>query len=184
MYRDHVDDKEDGVGSHSRFKNIVLAKVLTRFPWLAKKFIDAYHPWESEDIPWAPVSKPLSQSTLALVTTAGVHQKNQKPFNMKDPHGDPTLRRIDGNLSIEDLMITHDYYDHSDADRDMNVVFPLDRLREMVAGGRIGGLADTHYGFMGHIDGPHIVSLISRSAPEVVENLRRDRVDAVLLTPG
>jgi len=172
------------MASHSRFKNMLIAKIITRFPSLANRFIDAYQPWETEGVPWTPVSKPLNQSVLSLVTTAGVHQKDQTFFNMNDPHGDPSFRRIDGRVSLDHLMITHDYYDHADADRDMNIVFPLDRLREMVDEGTLGGLAETHYGFMGHIDGPHIVTLINRSAPEVVQNLRKDRVDLVLLTPG
>lgn len=169
---------------HSRLKNILIAKVLTRFPSLAKRLVDAYQPWESEDIPWTPVTKPLKESVLALVTTAGVHEKSQEPFDMKDPNGDPSVRMIDNRLSLGDLMITHDYYDHADADKDMNIVFPLDRIREMVARGQIGGLARTHYGFMGHIDGPHIVSLLNRSAPQVVSRLKEDGVDLVLLTPG
>jgi len=119
-----------------------------------------------------------------LVTTAGVHQKDQPPFDMKDPNGDPTVRKIDGTHDLGNLTITHDYYDHSDADRDMNIVFPLDRLREIQAEGTLGALAPTHYGFMGHIDGPHIVRLIHESAPEVIRTLKQEGVDVVLLTPG
>jgi len=81
-------------------------------------------------------------------------------------------------------MITHDYYDHSDADRDVNVVFPLERLQEFADEGRIGRLALRHYSFMGHIDGPHIPTLIEETGPEVAKRVLADDVEVVLLTPG
>jgi D-proline reductase (dithiol) PrdB len=81
-------------------------------------------------------------------------------------------------------MITHDYYDHKDADRDINIVFPTDRLREFQNEKVIGELAETNYSFMGHIDGRHIPELINKSAVEVAQRLRSDQVDCVLFTPG
>lgn len=168
----------------SRFKNILIARLITRWPSLAKRFIDSYTPWESEEIPWSEVKTPLGQCTIAVVTTAGVHHRGQKPFNMRDPHGDPSYRILDLSRPVSDLMITHDYYDHSDADRDINVVFPIERLREMEAEGIIGGVAREHYGFMGHVDGPHLHTLVAKTGPEVARSLRKSRVDAVLLTPG
>jgi D-proline reductase (dithiol) PrdB len=83
-----------------------------------------------------------------------------------------------------ELMITHDYYDHADADRDINVVFPVDRLEEFQDEGLIGELSDTHYSFMGHIDGLHLATLTGETAPEVARRLREQGVDVVLLTPG
>ena len=161
----------------------LIAKLLTRFPSLAKPFIMLYRPVESDSIPWTLVQKPLHHSRIAIVTTAGVHQKNQVAFNMRDIHGDPSFRVIDGTKAASDFMITHDYYDHTDADRDINIVFPIGRLREFESEGIIGQLADTHYGFMGHIRGPHIETLVRKSAPEVARRLKAG-VDAVLLTPG
>jgi D-proline reductase (dithiol) PrdB len=121
---------------------------------------------------------------VVLVTTAGVHHRDQKPFDMDDPDGDPTFRVIDVSRPINDLMITHDYYDHSDADRDINIVFPIQRVQELKSEGIIGDIATTHYGFMGHIVGRHIQTLLNQNAPEVAQRLKRDNVDAVLLIPG
>ncbi len=166
-----------------RIKNRLIARLITRFPALAKRFIDAYAPWESADIPWTAVTKPLAESRVAIVTTAGVHHVEQEPFDMRDKDGDPTYRVID-LTKPSGLMITHDYYDHTDADKDVNIVFPVERLREFVHEGFVGGLADLHYGFMGHITGRHIVTLIEKTAPEIARRLKRDRVDAVVLTPG
>jgi len=167
-----------------RAKNRVIGKVITQFPNLSKGFTDSYEPLESKDVPWTTVTKPLSDSRIAIVTTAGVHHKAQQPFNMNDPEGDPTFREIDINKPLSDLMITHDYYDHSDADRDINVVFPIERLKEFEQEGISGNVANKHYGFMGHIDGQHIETLINEQAPEVAGRLKTDNIDVVLLTPG
>jgi D-proline reductase (dithiol) PrdB len=168
----------------TRLKNMVIAKVITNLPALAKGFIEAYKPWESEGIPWTPVKKPLAESTVAIITTAGVHLKDQKPFNMHDKNGDPSFREIDGTTPVRDLMITHDYYDHTDAGKDINIVFPIERLQEFASEGIIGKMADAHYTFMGHILGPHIYTLLEVSAPEVAARLKKKEVDYVLLMPG
>ena len=128
-------------------------------------------------------------ATLAVIIAGreksqAVHLKTQKPFDMKDTNGDPTYRDIPLSTPTEQLIITHDYYDHRDADKDINIVFPIDRLKELKDAGEIGGIAETNYGFMGHIDGGHIWTLINETAPEVAEKLRTQNVDAVLLTPG
>jgi D-proline reductase (dithiol) PrdB len=168
----------------SRIKNQLIARVITRVPSLAKRFVASYTPWESEDIPWAPFTKPLSRCIVALVTTAGVHHRDQQPFNMNDRDGDPSCRIIDLNRPPDSLMITHDYYDHADADRDRNIVFPVERMRELAATGVIGALAGRNYSFMGHITGAHILTLVNKTAPEAARSLKQDGVDAVLLTPG
>ena len=103
---------------------------------------------------------------------------------MKDSRGDPTFRIIDGKGSITDLMITHDYYDHKDADRDINIVFPVERLLELMREGIIGDVAPIHFSFMGHIEGAHINTLVSKTAPEVAQKLKESDVDITILTPG
>ncbi len=169
----------------NRIKNRLIAKVITRYPSLAQRFITAYEPWESgEAIPWTSLKKPLSDCKLAVVTTSGVHHTEQAPFDMQDSEGDPSFREITSATIGDDYRITHDYYDHSDAEKDLNIILPLDRLRELQQEGVIGSLADTHYSFMGHIDGRHIATLISQTAKQVVARLRQDDIDVVLLTPA
>lgn len=169
----------------SRVKNQVIARLITRFPSLSKRFTDAYQARESEgDIPWVVPAKPLRQSKLAVVTTAGIHHRDQAPYDMQDPDGDPSYRILDGVSLFADFEITHDYYDHTDARKDPNIVFPLDRLNELVNEGVIGSLATKHYSFMGHIDGKRIATLVETTAREVAARLREDRVDLVLLTPA
>ncbi len=169
----------------SRIKNQLIAKIITRFPSLAQRFIAAYQPWESgETPPWTPVTRPLGECRVALVTTSGIHHKDQQPFDMLDSEGDPSFREIEGATIASNYMITHDYYDHGDAEKDLNIIFPIDRLRELQTEGVIGDLATRHYSFMGHIDGRHIATLVNKSARQLVGKLRQDAVDAVLLTPA
>jgi len=167
-----------------RLKNRIIAKIIARYPGYGQRLVDAYKPWESEDVPWTPISRPLTDCKVAMVTTAGVHHCSQSPFDMKDQHGDPSFREIDIRKPLSDLMITHDYYDHSDADRDINIVFPVERLREWEEKGRLGSLAQRNFSFMGHIDGHHIPVLINETGRQVASELRKDGVDVVLLTPG
>lgn len=139
---------------------------------------------EYDDSPWTPFTGQIEKSRVALVTTAGVHLKSGIPFNMRDPAGDPTWREFPADAAPGDWTITHNYYDHSDADKDVNVVFPFERLRDLAASGDIGAINHRHFSFMGHILPPHIDTLIMRTAPEVARKLKHDSVDLVILTPA
>lgn len=131
---------------------------------------------------WTPLRKPLNECTVALVTTAGVHLREQEPFAVYDEKGDWTYREIPVNAPSDQLMVTHTHYDTRDAEQDINVVFPLDRMRELADEGVIGTLAPRHYGFMGFIPDPR--HLATETAPVVAEELARDGVDVALLTAG
>jgi len=172
------------MASPARVANDLLVQLFKHVPWVASRWARRHCFVEAPGIPWAPVAKPLSAMTLGLVTTAGIHLKAQVPFDMVDPDGDPSFRVIPFDARRDDLAITHKYYDHSAADRDINVVLPLDRMRELRAEARIGGIAASVYSFMGHIDGPHLKSLMEETAPEVARLLKRDGADAVILTPA
>lgn len=159
-------------------------QLFRRLPWLADVWARRHRFVESPDAPWAPLRRPLAECAVALVTTAGVHLAGDVPFDMDDPDGDPTYRVIGVDAPRAALTITHKYYDHADADRDLNVVLPLDRLREARDAGRVGALAPRIYGFMGHVDGRHLRTLVERTAPEVARRLVDDGADAVVLTPA
>lgn len=168
-----------------RSRDRLIARVLTRFPALVRMWARGQRlsPGGTED-PWTPLAKPLSACRVALVTTGGVHLRDQPTFDMENPDGDPTFREIPAGVARDALVITHDYYDHRDADRDINVVFPLDRLDELAAEGRIAGQAPLHLGFMGHVDGPLVGRLSGETAPEAARRLRASGADCVLLTPA
>ena len=167
-----------------RIINQGISRLAGRWPALADRLVAGYRPLAFEQIPWTPPVKPLTQSKVALVTTAGVHHRGQQPFDMADKQGDPSFRILDNDGIEQDYAITHDYYDHRDADRDLNVVLPLARLKQWAAAGRVGSVNQRHFSFMGHIDGVHIETLVHRWAPRVAALLLQDQVDAVLLSPA
>lgn len=166
------------------WKDRTLARLFTRFPALVERWAKSHDFIINVDIPWAPLGKDLKDSRIALLTTAGVHLRSQPPYDMEDKEGDPTFREIPAGTSIDNLMITHNYYVHKDADQDINVVFPIERLRELETESVIGGVAPRHFSFMGHILGRHIKTLVNRTGPEVARTLKADGVDAVFLTPA
>ena len=82
-------------------------------------------------VPFTPFDRTLLKSNIAIVTAGGVHLRDQEPFNIKDELGDLGYRMIPPDVDVKDLMVTHHHYDHSDADRDINVVFPIEVLRDL-----------------------------------------------------
>ena len=136
-------------------------------------------PMSRRCIPYTPRRRELSETTFALVSTAGVHLRDQEPYDLE---GDNSWRLIPGDVRSDALMVTHGHYDHRHADRDINCVFPIDRLRELAAAGVIGGVGDRHLGFMGYSQ--QLRDLYERAAPEMARLIERSRADAVLLTAG
>lgn len=119
-----------------------------------------------------------------MITTGGVHLSSQHPFNMKDPSGDSSFREIPADTTPDNLSITHIYYDHSDADKDINIIFPIERIRLLKNAGEIGSVNSRHFSFMGHIRGNHIEALLNETAPRVASILKEDGVDVAILTPA
>lgn len=162
----------------------LLGRLFTRFPVLVDAWARSRKGVVNLDTPWTPLTKEPKDCRVALVTTAGVHLKSQAPYDMQDKEGDPSFREIPEDTPASDLMITHNYYDHSDADRNINVVMPLERLRELAVEEIIRAVAPRHFSFMGHILGRHINTLVAQTGPEVAQTLKRDGVDIAFLTPG
>ena len=129
--------------------------------------------------PWVD-GPPLSRRRVAIVTTAGVHIRGDRPFGADGARND--YRVIPSDVRPEQLAMSQlsVNFDRTGFQQDVNVVFPLDRLRELAADGTIGSIADFHYSFMG-AGSP--VTRMEPKAREVAGLLRREGVDAVLLTP-
>lgn len=174
----------------NRLKNRLIAKLFTAFPSLARRAaqkvapIAVAAPLEFDQTPWTTLNKPLSECRVALVTTAGVHLASDAPFDMEDSTGDPTFRIIPSTAPVADLTITHDYYNHKDADNDVNIVFPVERLKEFADEKVIGSQAARHYGFMGHIEENHITQFVEKEIVKVAAMMKDDGVDVALITPG
>jgi D-proline reductase (dithiol) PrdB len=161
-----------------------LAKLYTRFGIFLDRWAQKADVREFSDIPWTPYAGEISQDRLALITTGGVHLSTQQPFDMMDPSGDPSFREIPADTPPAHLTITHIYYDHSDADKDINIVFPIERIRLLEDMGEIGAVNDRHFSFMGHITGHHLDVLLNETAPQVAGMLKGDGVDVAILTPA
>lgn len=155
-----------------------------RNSWMKKRWSEKFKAVESDEIPWTPLQKPLSQCKIALITTGGVHLKDDLPFNMEDKNGDPTYRKIPSVAQQKDLSITHNYYNHVDADQDINLIFPLDVLRDIQIENLVGEIADVCYSFMGHIDKQHLNTLVEETSIEVAKNMKKEKVDIALLVPA
>ncbi|HEY3129775.1 MAG TPA: glycine/sarcosine/betaine reductase selenoprotein B family protein [Acidobacteriota bacterium] len=137
-------------------------------------------------IDWRPgtqLQKPLSESKIAVVTSAAFYCAGQEPFDLTVRGGDYSYREIPEDTALETLRIGHksDAFDHTGIEIDKNLALPLDRLRELKQEGLIGAVAKRHYSLMGSITAP--ARLVNITAPEIVRGLAEDGVDAVLLTP-
>lgn len=128
----------------------------------------------------AHMDKTLDEARVAFITTAGVRLKTDPPFETKK--GDPTFRIIPGDVDYGDLTVNHEHYDIRDALEDINLVFPLDILRQFAREGKIGEVAPHHFGLMGYI--PQVKKLMNKTAPAIADQLQEDQVDIVLLSPG
>ena len=134
-------------------------------------------------VPFTPFDRELAKSTVALVTAGGVHLKNQDSFNIADELGDLTYRIIPEDVIADDLMVTHHHYDHSDADKDINVVFPIDALRDLQSDGFIEGTARKHVGYMGYT--MQLKAMYEGTAREIANEIDKgSRADVVVLTGG
>jgi D-proline reductase (dithiol) PrdB len=130
-----------------------------------------------------PLSKPLKDCQVALVTTAGLSLPGQLPFDVSIKNGDTSFREFSADTFVQALEMNQRSwsFDHTGILRDRNLAFPLDRLRELQQREEIGAIAPHHYSFMGSIVSPS--KLMKETAPEVAHRLKADAVDVVLLTP-
>ena len=138
---------------------------------------------EHDDTPWTPMAKSLSESKLALVTTAGLHLRGDKPFVSDQKGGDSSFRVIPSCTRSADILQSHVSigFDHTAFYRDINIAFPKDRLRELVDRGDIGAVSENYYSFMGALRDMRRV--VDNTGPEVARRLKDEGTDIVLLAP-
>ena len=130
-----------------------------------------------ETHPWVE-GPPLSERRVAIVSTAGLHRREDRPFTSEP--GD-YYRVIPGEIKASELFMSHmsTNFDHTGFQQDWNVLFPIDRLREFAKEGIIGSVADFHYSFMGALDPMQM----EKDARDLASILKGDHVDALLLVP-
>jgi D-proline reductase (dithiol) PrdB len=129
--------------------------------------------------PWTSLEKPLKEATISLISSAGIFRDDQEPF---DPWAvnDLSFREIPAETPLKRLKLHDNYFDHRDAVKDLNCVFPLERLGELAEEGYIGRLASPAITLgMGRLY--KRTALQTETVPKIVEVLRRQNTDAVLL---
>lgn len=146
-------------------------------------FMATYRYRRVDPVPWAVPRRPLREARVALVTTGAVYAPGQEPFDEGIKGGDVSFRELAADVDVATLGIAHksDAFDQAGFQRDRNLGFPLDRLREMAASGEIGALNGRHLSFMGSITAPG--RLVAETAPRAADLLEADGVDVALLVP-
>ncbi len=137
-------------------------------------------------IPFTPMKKPLRDCTVALVSTAGIARRDDRPFDQEGERrnpwwGDPSFRRIPLGTTERDVRVYHLHIDPRFGEEDLDVLLPMRRLTELASAGIVGRPAPTHYSFMGYILDP--TELIEKTAPAIAASLHAEDVDAVVLVP-
>jgi len=176
------------------------AAIDTAYRWQVKAYRDhlgdaANFPHRHEDTPWASMSKPLSESRVALITSSGhfVDGDDPKPLGIENMTQDeavdrimetiklpPTLSNIPSDTSFEQIRVRHGGYPVEAAAQDPQVVLPLRIMEALQAEGTIGEFAGTSYSFVGAAAQGPIKKTIG---PEWAQMLHDEEVDAVLLVP-
>ena len=127
---------------------------------------------------WCPIKKPLSESRVALLSSAALRLAHQEPFI---PREDFNYRRVPSDPSAGELIIDH----HSGIGRvpkqDPEIVFPRTALANLHKRGVVGSLAPFHFSFMGGLRDHGKIE--NELAPAIANDLKQAQVDLALLVP-
>ena len=133
----------------------------------------------NDTAPFARLARPIPECRLAIVTTAGLHRRGDRPFGPADQ----SYRVIPAETPAAQIVQSHTSlgFDRVPTMRDVNISFPVDRVRELVARGALGGIAPHHYSFMGAQR--ELRRIQEETGPEVGRRLRDAGIEAALITP-
>ncbi len=130
----------------------------------------------------ARLQKPMSEARLTFISSAGVQPKGTMPFDVVHPVGDYSFRRVPSGAKVIDLEIHQIKYPTNGAARDLNVIFPIERLQELAAEGVIGALTPNFFSFIGYQMDPATFELTL--AEDIASAVVADGADAALLCPA
>ncbi|HEY7253038.1 MAG TPA: glycine/sarcosine/betaine reductase selenoprotein B family protein [Methylomirabilota bacterium] len=152
---------------------------LDRLPELSRKNLLMLPVQVNDTAPFTRPSRPLPTCRLAIVTTAGLHLRGDRPFGP----GEQTFRVLPATAPAADIVQSHTSlgFDRVAILRDLNISYPVDRLRELIERGELGGVGPSHYSFMGAQR--DLKRIEEETGPEVGRRLRDEGVDAALITP-
>jgi hypothetical protein len=127
---------------------------------------------------WHPVKKPLTESRVALLSSAALRLADQKPFI---PREDRTYRMVPSDPAAGEIIIDHHSGIGTVPRQDPEIVFPRSALAALAKRGVIGALSPFHVSFMGGLRCHKEIE--SELAPAIAGDLQRAEVDVALLVP-
>jgi D-proline reductase (dithiol) PrdB len=142
---------------------------------------------QPREIPWTPLRQSLSESRVALISSAGLALKTDQPFDQDGERenpwwGDPSFRILPKDATGSDVNLYHMHINPHLVEQDLNTLLPVQRLQELEACGKIGASANHHYAYMGYILQPK--TLLTESVPAMIRLMKQEEVDIVVLVPG
>ncbi len=156
--------------------------------FITKQVVKSWISMESsKSIPWVELAKPVRECTISLISSGGIALNSDQPFDQEGERrnpwwGDPTYRVIPNDVRTEDVDLYHLHIPLDYAREDMNCLLPVSRLNTLVSNGEGGEAAARHYSYMGYNLTPEI--LLQESTPQMIEKMREDGVDLVVLIPA
>lgn len=146
-------------------------------------FFRTYRWRKARAVPPLAMKKPLSEASVALISSAGFVAPGQDPFDDGMRGGDFSHRVLPADVDLRALRESHrsDAFDHSGMRTDPNLAVPLETLLDLASEGTIGSVSAGAISLMGSITAP--ARLLSTTVPVVVDILRRQKTDCALLVP-
>ena len=133
-------------------------------------------------VPLAKLKKPLKDCKICFVSTSGVQPKTTMPFDVVHPIGDYSFRVVPSDSDVKDLEIHQLKYPTSGANRDINVIYPIERLRELVKEKVIGSLTTNFFSFIGYnMDPNRLQTTLAEDLADAIEN---EAPDVLLAAPA
>ncbi|MBX3482658.1 glycine/sarcosine/betaine reductase selenoprotein B family protein [Phenylobacterium sp.] len=149
--------------------------------WYGALGYPPYRYAQFEEVPFAPLGRPLARATVALLTTAAPYRPELGPQGADAPYNAAAkfYAVYSGDAAGEhDLRVSHVAVDRAHLSDDQNCWFPLPALRRAAAAGRIGAVAAR---FHGAPTNRSQRTTIEVDAPEAVRRVREDGADAAVL---
>jgi D-proline reductase (dithiol) PrdB len=128
---------------------------------------------KSDVVPLARPTRPLAESRLTFVSTAGVQPTGTLPFDVVHPVGDYSFRRVPSSSTPADLEIHQLKYPTDGARRDLNVIFPIERLNE---------ITENFFSFIGYNMDPDLLE--HTLAEDLAQAVADEHADLALLAPA
>jgi D-proline reductase (dithiol) PrdB len=154
----------------------------TREYYRAQGYEKPYQWATHDDAPFTPLKKPLAKSRLALISTSEISVKSWDDQRTPLEKGEVgNVYAVPTNTPIEDLYSHSRSFDkHATTLEDVNAYFPVTRLKELAAEGRIGSFAPTAYGLYNAYSQRKTCEV---DLPELLRRCQDAEIDVALLTP-